>query len=61
MFCFVKCSHSFVDVYLNRKWRVVDPATKNIGIGYYWPLNRKFVIYKKGWIPGKWALKTIQI
>ena len=40
--------HTFVDVYLNKKWQVVDPAIGNIGIGYHWPLGKKFVIYKKG-------------
>lgn len=40
--------HVFVDVFINGKWIIADPTIGNLGIGYNWPLGKRFVIYKKG-------------
>lgn len=34
--------HVFVDVYIDKKWRIVDPTMGTININYRWPLNKRF-------------------
>jgi transglutaminase-like putative cysteine protease len=40
-------NHIFVDVYISKKWYKIDPTNGTINIGYFWPTDKKFVLYKK--------------
>ncbi|MBI4708700.1 MAG: transglutaminase domain-containing protein [Candidatus Portnoybacteria bacterium] len=40
--------HVFVDLYIDRQWRITDPTVGTINLDYAWPAGKRFTICWKG-------------